>query len=141
MSVESVRERVQRILTEEYGQVIVDQDGDFVINNGSARIFISVTEIKLGVVVKLYSPLLRNVPTSADVFKWVATEGQNRWFAHATLLEQDDATCHITWEHDLLGDYLDREELLHAVVAVAAGADDLDDKVQKMFGGKRASDR
>lgn len=42
----------------------------------------------------------------------------------------------IWYEHALLGDFLDAEELLVAVAAIVSTADELDEKLSKMGRGK-----
>lgn len=42
--------------------------------------------------------------------------------------------------HALLGDYLDKEELLCAISWVMKTADMIDDELQELFGGKRFID-
>lgn len=47
----------------------------------------------------------------------------------------------ISFEYDIVGDTVDREELKAAVVAVAVTADSYDEKIVERFGGTRARDR
>ena len=54
----------------------------------------------------------------------------------------DENRAAIVLEHDLLGDYLDSEELLNAVRTVGAHADRSDDELRQALGtGERAIDR
>ena len=141
MPVEVVREKVQRTLTSKLGSVRIDSDGEFVLENESALGFVRVFEWGDGqTVVKVWSPLLREVAMTADLYKWVATEGQNYYFGHARVISQDGQSGMIVWEHDLLGDYLDEEELMAAVYGVAGTANEIDDDLKSKFGGKLGSD-
>ena len=54
---------------------------------------------------------------------------------------EDGTSCFVAFDHTLLADYLDPEELVQAVVAVAVTADDVDDTVHDKFGGKRYTDQ
>jgi hypothetical protein len=74
------------------------------------------------------------------LYKWVATSGQERFFAHVRIIEGDSNQVMIILEHDLLGDYLDPDELMNVVLSVMVTADEWDDELQKMFGGEKAAD-
>jgi hypothetical protein len=139
-NVAAVSQKVQRILTDMLGSVRVGKDGSFYMTNESAAIFVEVKEWGDGVVVKILSPMLRQVRATAEVYEWVATEGQSLWFAHARVVDRGEGLCDILMEQDLLGDTLDPEELTTAVSAVAITANDLDDKLQSRFGGIRWTD-
>jgi hypothetical protein len=91
-------------------------------------------------IVKVWSPVLTKVKPTAKLFEWVATSGQERYFAHLRVIEEDRKNVMIILEHDLLGDYLDPDELMSTVASVLLGADEWDDELQKMFGGERAAD-
>lgn len=141
MAKEQVAAKVQRLLTEFVGPVQVNRDGNLGIAYNSARVIIEFRDWQNGTtLVKVWSPMLREVSLSPDVYRWVATKGQYRYFAHAKILEEDDGTGMLAWEHDLLGDFIDADELKYAVAAVTFGADELDDELQAMFGGRRATD-
>lgn len=141
MSQDQVRSKVQRLLTDFVGNVQVSRDGDLGITYNSARVIVNFKEFQNDTtIVKVWSPMLREVKLTPDVYKWVATEGQYKFFAHAKVMEGEDGTGMIVWEHDLLGDYIDADELRFAVASVAIGADELDDELQARFGGRRGSD-
>lgn len=90
-------------------------------------------------VVTVTSPLLRNVPVTADLNAWVAAEGWRFLFGHVTL-ERNGEFCDLNFQHRLLATRLDAEELDAAVVAVVGTADRLDDELQSRFGGERFVD-
>lgn len=143
MSVKDVQARVHRILTDQFGSVTIDRDGVVRLENESAVGFVSVVDWGDGdTIVKVWSPMLRDVDLTPELFRWVAVEGQGRWFAHARIwLDSDNPRKGgVGWEYDLLGNFLDPEELLHCVGAVMVGSNKLDDELQSKFGGKRASD-
>jgi hypothetical protein len=137
----AVSQKVQRILTDMLGSVQVRKNGTFYMTNDSAAIIVEVREWGDETIVKVFSPMLRNVRPTEEVFRWIATEGQSFWFAHArAYIRDEDGLCDILMEQDLLGDTLDPEELRTAVSAVAISANDLDDKLQSRFGGIRWTD-
>jgi hypothetical protein len=141
MSVEQVKIMVQRILTEELTSVRLGSDGLIILENDSATGFVEVLEWGDDqTIVKVSSTVLWDVPLVPDLFQWVATEGQARWFAHYRVFIDDDGTGDLMLEHDLLGDFLDPAELIEAVYAVMVGADSMDEDLQSRFGGKRSAD-
>lgn len=143
MSVDDVRDKVRRILTDEYGSVRIDRAGIVLLEHESAIGYVDVIDWGDGdTIVKIYSPLLSDVDLTPDVFRWVAVEGQGRWFAHARVLVDSDNPQKgtIAWEYDILGNALDPEELIHCVNAVMAGANTIDDELQQRFGGSKGAD-
>lgn len=143
MGVAETRAKVQRILTEALGPVRVDADGDILLDFESAFGVVSVEDWGDGdTIVKVFSPMLRDVELTPEVFQWVSVEGQCKWFAHARILrgKENPNVGTIFWEYDILGNYLDAEELLHVVRAVMRGSNTLDDELQQRFGGKKALD-
>ena len=70
-----------------------------------------------------------------------ALNDRNRSVRFAKFMLEQGAGS-ITLEYDLLGDYLQPEELINAVTAVAQMADDHDDLLrEELGGGRRAADR
>lgn len=140
MSIEIVRSKVQDILTEHVGTIRLGREGVFILERDSAVVFVRVKPLsEKDCVVKIYSPMLRDVSLTSEVFRWVAIEGQQRWFAHARVNVSDDdpEKGEIGWEYDLLGNTIDPDELMRAVAAVALGADKYDDELRDRFGGRR----
>lgn len=138
MSQQQVKEKVQRILVEELGSVSIDKDGDFFVHFDSAVVFVTVIDLKDDVtLVKSFAILLSDVPLNADLYRWAATEGQAFHFGRSRIIEGDNGQGRIIFEHTLLGDFLDPEELKWAVIALGHDANDLDDQLQARFGGNR----
>jgi len=140
-SLVELRDQVQRILTSEFNNVSVDSDGDFSLRHESARVFIRCREQKLSedrsrTLLTVWAIVLGEVPPSPELFHYVAVEGSNYIFGHLVCLEHESSVwIHMT--HQLLGDYLDSEELVSAVLGIAFSANDLDDELQSRFGGRR----
>lgn len=138
MSAAQVKEKIQRILAEALGSVSVDKDGDFFVRQDSAVVFVRVVERGDGTtIVKSFAHLLTDVKLTPEVFRWVAIDGQEYFFGHARVIEGDNGLGLILFEHILLGDFLDAEELKWAVLAVVSAANDMDDDLQARFGGKK----
>jgi len=141
MSIDQVKAKVQRILTETFGSVSVDQDGDFFTRFDSAVVYIRPFEKSDEVtLVRTWSIMLRDVPLTPEVYRWVATEGQAFFFGRAQLFEEEGGKGSIHFSHNLLGDFLDPEELQWAVIALGNSANELDDQLQSRFGGRKFLD-
>lgn len=144
--IEDVRKKVQRILTDELGRVEIDRDGDYVLHHESAVVFVSLREMgdkpDSNVVVRAFSPLVVDVPLTADVYKWVATEGQQFFFGHCQLLEDDDnpKLGRILFGYSIVGNDLDPNELLNLVFVAMVTGNQLDNMLKDKFGGQLFSD-
>ncbi len=144
----ALKERVQRLLIDQNGSVSIDRDGDFFIRQGSAVVYVRVMPWgDTSTLVKVWSILVTSVPLTPDVYRWVAVEGQCYWFGHARVVENDPVpgepvtggynVGRIQFEHVLLGDVLDADELEAAVHGVWSAGDSLDDELVTRFGGTR----
>ena len=137
-----VRERVQTYLTQQ-GPIVIDDNGNFTIQYGSTRVIIQVVahpdENATAVIVS--ASMLFQVPLTAELYRHVATHADDWWFGHVYLVEAPDGTTGtIVARHLLLGDYLDKEELMYAINGVGNSADATDEQLQTLFGGKRYED-
>lgn len=92
--------------------------------------------------VRIVSPLLRSVVPAPALFEYLAREAPKLWFGSIAVWEdeKDQGKLSLTLSHTLLGDFLDEEELSTAMYGVLNSADELDDKMQQRFGGKRWTD-
>ena len=143
---EDVQQKVLTMLTEGLGlHVNVGKGGMLRIqfNDSSTAVFIEVdtwdNKDEL-VAVSATAPLLRGVPGTPEMFKWVATEGAFKYFGHVAASEDDSGTYFLRFRTTFRGEYLDEEELKTLVYATHNVADDWDDELQKQFGGQRWSD-
>ena len=136
-TVDQVKSKAQRILTDRYGSVRIDQDGDFVVSNGSAVSFIKFAQYgDDSVVIQIKCPMLKDVPMSPELCRWIAVEGQHYWFGGCSLNPSaDGATAWVYFKHSILGDDLDESELMRSVAAVVVVSDQLDNELQAKFGG------
>jgi hypothetical protein len=139
VDVAAVRDRVQAYLTSE-GPVQIDANRVLSVPAGSTRAFVEVREHANGqvAVVDIWAILAWEVPASPELFEWVAREGGSYYFGHIRVWDDPDVpgTVSMSFRHTLLGDYLDKDELMRAVNAIAGTADDLDNQVVEKFGGR-----
>jgi hypothetical protein len=133
-----VKEKVQGILTDWGLHVTLTRTG-FQVPYESTAVNIAIVDQESRVLVKLWAMVLRDVQASPALYEWVATEGSTYHFGHAVwnFKNDDPGFGMLSFDHTLLGDYLDADELKQAVVALATTADELDDQLRPRFGGKR----
>ena len=139
-----MKARVQQLLIDHVGTIELLSDGRFAFGVGSTRLFVRVNQREGAdyVYAILTAPITFDVPTSPELFKWVALNADQYLFGHiGVAIDSEDApTATIVFTHTLLVDYLDADELRRAVNAVTSTADELDDEVVAKFGGKRYQD-
>ena len=139
-TLEQVKEKVQRILMEHY-PTRMDKDGDFRINYESAHLFVTVRERTFGdnqkdFIVGLFCPLINSFEPTQDLYKWVATEGQDFAFGHVQFIHPEGGYPELLFSHTILAVDLDESELLNAVGAVLYTSVDLDTELHQKFGGQ-----
>lgn len=136
--VAAVKDKVQRLLADEFGTIQVTKDGAFTLRSGSARLFVFVDSAfnDRHVIILANSLVNSDVPRSPELFEYVATNN-NYIFGKLSASPQDDGTVDIYFGQSILGDSLDPEELHSLVYAVGGTIDDIDDEIQSRFGGTR----
>ena len=149
-TVEQTMMKVQRILTGPMKLRIQLQGTTMYVqfSDTSTQVSISVSDWGPGrdgeprSLVNLSSPILWAVPKTPELFEWVAREGGRYYFGHVMAADdvRESGRIFLSMNHTLLGDYIDEEELASALYAVLNTADQLDDELQKRFGGKRWTD-
>ena len=152
-----VKDKVQRYAKQFFNVVQIDDEGDLRIPYESTHVVISVVELNLSepsiaafhkendiskTIVNLFAFVLWGVKATPELFKWVATEGQEfDYGAFRVILDPEDSkNCNVQFQYRLPGDTLDPGELKNALASVAFVADGQDDLLQAKFGGKKTSD-
>jgi hypothetical protein len=150
-TVDETMMKVQRLLTGPLGLKIGLQ-GDtigVVFNDSSTQVHIRIIDwgkSKDGeprTLVRISSPLLRDVEPTPALYEYVVREAPRLWFGSIAAWDDTESPgkLSLTLGHTLLGDFLDEEELRLAMFNVLGSADELDDTLQKRFGGKRWTDK
>jgi len=133
-----LRERVESYLREGMGGVEIDADGDYKIALESARVFVCPRQwTDDSTVVRIFSITNVDLPASADLTRYLASENFRLLFGH---LAYNEAESSVWFLHNLLGDALDRDELLLSLRMVATKANDYDDVIKEKFGGRLFSE-
>ena len=144
-TVEASMLKVQRILAGGFDDVMLAADG-FAIERGSTRVNVEIHEWgkdpqgEPSSIVRIWAPLARDITPTPEFYHWAAVDGSKFLFGSVSVIDNEDGTSFAAFDHTLLADYLDPDELISAVVTVALTADDLDDTVHDRFGGKRYTD-
>jgi hypothetical protein len=146
------KEKVAKMLTQGLGiNVTLRKNEDLMIDVAgrdaddiSTNAFISFDQFdgKDGAVswVVISAPILREVPESEELYKWIALEGTSFRIGCVEAFPEDNGTVFLRYKYALLADYLDEAELENALYSVLLTADELDDDLQTKFGGKRYVD-
>lgn len=130
-----VKEKVQRFLIDLLQNIQIDRDGDFNFRNGSAQVYVRVAPMgDASTYVSVWAPTNGDVPVTPELYKYLVEQNHYR-FGHLALSEKDGKAV-INFTHQLLGDFLDPDELKMAVVVVAQTADQIDDQIKAKFGGR-----
>jgi len=130
----TLRSTIDKYLKESFGTYLKDQNNNFILQAGSARIIIVPLDwIKGQTIVRVMSLVNMGAPVTAELTKFLAVENIKLLFGKFSLDLEKQA---IYYDHTLLGDFLNRKELEVAVKSVAAIADKYDDEIKAQFGGK-----
>ncbi|RLT30440.1 MAG: hypothetical protein DWI54_06380 [Chloroflexi bacterium] len=144
-TVEQVRNKVLRMMAKNF-EITTTDDETIMVRHESSILSVEVKEwIKdndgMNTVVVLSASILWNAKRTPALYEWVATTGQSfLWGRVASNLSDVSTETHLNFEHNLLGDNLDEPELVSVVLALLSKANELDDELQKKFGGKRTAD-
>jgi hypothetical protein len=122
----------------------MDEDGDICIDQDGTLCYVSVEEfgkqIKQGndILVKIYAPMVWDVPRTAALYKWVATEAQIDYLCRVACSEnhaEDPKLTDIYLEYGMLGDNMQAAELISAVVYIIAVVNIIYPDIHETFGG------
>lgn len=138
------RDKVQTILTSKLGKIQLDRDGNFRIEYESTMANISVKESDDWTLIEVTSPIAFNSNHSSEIFEFCNLLNMTLEFG-TVIYSYDpngDSKQNMTIiKHVLLGNTLDPDELMNAVIAVIKTADDIDEVFVNKFGGQRYLDR
>lgn len=138
-TVEEVHAKVQRLLQANLERIEIDKDNDFVIRYESVIAFVGVKEGfgSFDTFVRVFSPLVLDVPLTDELYRWVATEGQSYSIGGSWIRPADDGrTGAVYFGYGIVGDDLDESELMAAIYAVTFSSNDLDNLIKDRFGGR-----
>jgi hypothetical protein len=139
-SVDEVRSKVQRILQNK-GLHIELKGEEFWVPYQTTRCRISVRPFGDKTVVDLAAVVIGEVKVTSKLKEYIGERSAHFVLGNIALLHIDGQKDGIViFRHAILGDFLDEDELMTSLAAVVTTADELDEQLQKMFGGRRAID-
>ena len=150
-TVDQTMMKVQRLLTGPMGlKIVLEGDGIGVqFTDYSTQVHIRIIDWGKGkdgeprTLVRISSPLLRGVKPNPALYEYIAREAPHLYFGSIRVWDDEETPglLSLTLGQTLLGDYLDEEELSAAMYNVLNSANEMDDELQKRFGGKRWVDK
>jgi hypothetical protein len=150
-----VKDKVQRFAKQLFNYVELNDDGSLSIPYESTHVFIEVFDLTSNDpeynafkkendlpfnIVSVWAMVLMDVKPTNELFKWVATEGQEFDYGGFKVLVRDDGLANVVYRTTVGGDNLDAGELKQALVSVAFTADGNDETLKSRFGGKTVAD-
>jgi hypothetical protein len=140
MSVEQVTMNIQKQLQSIFGEVSLTADGVFKFPFESTVGFGEVHDMGDGLfILNVFAPVLLGVPITNELAHYVATEDHDIGNLRLTP-DSDGRTGNLFFQYRLVANDVDPSELRQAVARVVLTANDLDDKLQRRFGGNRMVD-
>jgi hypothetical protein len=135
-SAEMIRPYVEKLLKEWLGtdELIVDDDGDVPIRAGSSKYYVSILD-RDPPLVRVWGTVLTGVKKSAKLLD--AINDANTRILQCRMFFHDGD---VMLASEILGEEIDKEELIEACNAVAQISDDFDDTLQAEFGGQKVFD-
>ncbi len=136
--VETLRSNVEDYLRQKKLSYEVKPNGSLWIRQGSTVVVVNPSEWGEQTLVKLAAPVALNITKiTPELTRFLVEKNFELLFGKFSLDTNGNA---IWYEHVLLGDTLNAEELFVAVATVALTADKYDEQVAKMSRGKRVAD-
>ncbi len=134
-AVTTLKTTISKYLQESFGGFLRDQNDNFVLQAGSARIVIVPVDWVDGqTLVKIVALVNKDGGPAEELAKYLIAENLKLIFGKFSV---EPTERMVFYEHALLGDFLNRKELEIAVKAIAFTADKFDDEIQARFGGKK----
>lgn len=122
----------------------VDDEGVIGIEKDGILCYVSIEEfgkqVKQGndILVKIYAPMVWDVPRTPALYKWVATEAQTDYLCRVACNDNHAGDAKLTdiyLEHGMFGDNMQAEELVSSVVYMMAVVNLSYQDIHDTFGG------
>jgi len=133
-----LRQTIEGFLVKSFGDVRVDDDGDFEVQAGGVTTWVQLRPVDEDqTAVLIWSASNVGMAVDAEMTRFLATEGNNLSFGQFELHEEPPR-IHVS--HALLAEFLSREELEVAVSAVTEASAHYGRIVKERFGGLQPSE-
>lgn len=139
-----MKTKVGRLLQSHFPGAQSVRTDEWAIRNQSSTTYVNLTQGfgPDGVIMRVNSPLVYRVPIGSDLYRWVATEGQDHTIGHVYLVPSGEAgTCELWFGHNFAVNQFDETAILASIYPVIITSNDLDDRLLEQFGGRLAGDR
>lgn len=133
-AVAALREKLDGYLRNSLANATVDDEGDFMIPYEATTTWVRPVAWTEGrTLARIWSITNVGVRVDGELTKFLLTTNASVVFGGFRL---DSSVPAVILVHSLLGDYLNRMELLTAVAAVATTADHFGPEIKRRFGGR-----
>jgi hypothetical protein len=130
----TLRDMIENKLAEMLEGYAADEHGNYVLGLASARVWVVPAWLPNNAsVVRVFAITNLDVPVTAELTSYLLEKNLEFVFGSFAL---DVAHGAVWFNHNLLGDFLNPEELEATIAAVAQTADRFDDEIKLSFGGR-----
>jgi hypothetical protein len=135
-----VYEKMRECLFTLFGEVNVTvMDDALALQEGSTFVYTRTAAIgEKQASVEIFSYVVVDVEVSEALMRYLLEYNLKLVLGGFGLAVDDQGRGTVVLTHTILGNTMEKEELYASVLAIARVADDLDDKLVEMFGGKTA---
>jgi hypothetical protein len=135
-----VYEKMRDSLVTLFGEVnITTMDDALVLQEGSTFVYVRATAIgEKQACVEVFSYVVVDIEVTESLMRYLLEYNLKLVLGGFGLSIDETGKGAVVLTHTILGDTMEKEELYTSVSAIARVADDLDDKIVEMFGGKTA---
>ena len=130
----ALREKIDATLERVYQGYVADERGMYVLGLETARVFIVPTWLdEETTVIRLFAVTNLDVPVTQELMAYLLAKNLEFVFG-AFALDADQGAVWFT--HNLLGAFTAPEEIEATVAAVSETADEYDNEIKSLFGGR-----
>ena len=133
-NVDALRDGLDCCLAQHFEVVARVSHDRWSLRNGSARVFVTLQEVKGRPLVQVRSPLVRGAAATSELFEHVATESDDYVFGHLSCTRHGES-ADVFLSHVLQADDLQPIELVSCVRGMLATANEIDGDLARRFGG------
>ena len=133
-NVVALRDMIEATLATELGGYAADEGGAYVLGMESARVFVVPAWLdEQRSVCRVFAITNLDVPVTAELTSYLLGKNLDFVFGGFALDVEKGA---VWFNHNLLGEFTEAEELVATIGAVATTADQFDDEIKARFGGR-----
>lgn len=135
---EAAYTRVHGLMQELFGEdAWADPDNpNFMLQRGSSEVNVTVAPLEDNAVVSVFAWVVTGATPTEELYKYLLTENSGFIFGGFALDDKNN----VIYQHTIVGETVDKQQLRTSIRAVTKVADDYDDTIAERFGGKTAKD-